>query len=77
MCHCQPTASLEGFSIAQISDVHVPTIKSHYLQRIVDQVNLLKADMVAITGDLVDGPVSLGPHIARCWVCNRPMAPSL
>lgn len=58
--------SLEGFSIAQISDIHVgPTIKSHYLQRIVDRVNLLNADMVAITGDLVDGPViSLGAHIA-------------
>jgi hypothetical protein len=57
--------SLEGFSIAQISDVHVgPTIKSHYLQRIVGRVNLLCADLVAITGDLVDGPVkSLGSHI--------------
>lgn len=59
-------ATLQGFSIAQISDIHVgPTIKSHYLQRIVDRVNLLKADMVAITGDLVDGPVnSLAPQIA-------------
>jgi len=59
-------SSLQGFSIAQISDIHVgPTIKSHYLQRIVERVNLLNADMVAITGDLVDGPVkSLGPHIA-------------
>lgn len=59
-------ASLQGFSIAQISDIHVgPTIQSHYLQRIVKRVNLLKADMVAITGDLVDGPVkTLGSHIA-------------
>jgi predicted MPP superfamily phosphohydrolase len=57
---------LEGFTIAQISDVHVgPTIKTDYLQRIVDSVNLLNADMVAITGDLVDGPVhTLARHIA-------------
>jgi uncharacterized protein len=57
--------ALEGFSIAQISDIHVgPTIKTHYLQRIVNRVNGLGADMVAITGDLVDGPVeTLGVHI--------------
>jgi predicted MPP superfamily phosphohydrolase len=58
-------ASLEGFSIAQISDVHVgPTIRAGYLQRIVARVNLLNADLVAITGDLVDGSVkNLGKHI--------------
>jgi predicted MPP superfamily phosphohydrolase len=58
-------ASLEGFSIAQISDVHVgPTIRTGYLQRIVARVNLLNADLVAITGDLVDGSVkNLGKHI--------------
>lgn len=58
-------ASMEGFQIAQISDIHVgPTIQSRYLQRIVDRVNLLKADLVAITGDLVDGPVkSMGAQI--------------
>lgn len=49
---------LNGFSIAQISDIHVgPTIKRNYLQAIVDSVNELNADMVAITGDLVDGSV--------------------
>jgi predicted MPP superfamily phosphohydrolase len=59
-------AVLQGFTVAQISDVHVgPTIKSGYLQRIVDQVNSLNADMVAITGDLVDGSVrELGAHVA-------------
>ncbi len=58
-------AALQGFTIAQISDVHVgPTIKTRYLQRIVDRVNSLDANMVAITGDLVDGSVNeLGHHI--------------
>ena len=57
---------LQGFTVAQISDIHVgPTIKSAYLQRIVDQVNGLQADLVAITGDLVDGSVhELASHVA-------------
>jgi uncharacterized protein len=51
-------AALHGFTIAQLSDIHVgPTIKAGYVQRIVDAVNALGADAVAITGDLVDGRV--------------------
>ena len=59
-------AALQGFTIAQISDIHVgPTIKRPYLQAIVDAVNHLQADAVAVTGDLVDGRVQdLAPHIA-------------
>jgi predicted MPP superfamily phosphohydrolase len=59
-------APLEGFTFAQISDIHVgPTIRKDYLQRIVDKVNSLNADAVAITGDLVDGKVSeLAAHVA-------------
>jgi predicted MPP superfamily phosphohydrolase len=50
--------ALHGFSIAQISDLHVgPTIKRAYMDRIVDAVNALGADMIAVTGDLVDGSV--------------------
>jgi uncharacterized protein len=49
---------LDGFTIAQISDIHVgETIKRNFVDAIVDRVNLLQADMVAITGDLVDGSV--------------------
>jgi predicted MPP superfamily phosphohydrolase len=51
-------AALHGFSIAQISDLHVgPTIKRDYIDRVVDAVNGLEADMIAVTGDLVDGSV--------------------
>jgi predicted MPP superfamily phosphohydrolase len=58
--------ALHGFTIAQISDVHVgPTIKRDYLEAIVDAVNALEADMIAVTGDLVDGSVrELAPHTA-------------
>jgi uncharacterized protein len=51
-------AALHGFSIVQITDLHVgPTIKRAYLERVVDAVNHLQADMIAVTGDLVDGSV--------------------
>lgn len=58
--------ALQGFTIAQISDIHVgPTIKKPYLEGIVDSVNRLNADAVAITGDLVDGSVlELRTHVA-------------
>lgn len=50
--------ALHGYSIAQISDVHVgPTIQRAYLAAIVDKVNALGADAIAVTGDLVDGSV--------------------
>jgi uncharacterized protein len=57
--------ALVGFTIAQISDVHVgPTIKRDFLGGIVDIVNSLGVDLVAITGDLVDGSVEqLGVHV--------------
>ena len=54
---------LEGFTIAQITDIHVgQTIKRHFVEAIVDRVNLLHADMVAITGDVADGSV---PDLAQ------------
>jgi predicted MPP superfamily phosphohydrolase len=57
---------LHGFTIAQISDIHVgPTIKRGYLDPIVDAVNALEADVIAVTGDLVDGSVRrLAQHTA-------------
>jgi len=59
-------APLEGLRIVQISDIHVgPTIKGGYLEAIVDTVNRLQPDLVAITGDLVDGSVAeLRVHVA-------------
>jgi uncharacterized protein len=57
--------ALDGFTIAQISDVHIgPTIKRDFLRRIVEIVNSLDVDLVAITGDLVDGSVEqLAEHV--------------
>jgi predicted MPP superfamily phosphohydrolase len=49
---------LVGFTLVQISDIHVgPTIKRAYVEAIVHRVNQLNADVVVITGDVVDGSV--------------------
>jgi uncharacterized protein len=59
-------SALHGFSIAQISDLHVgPTIKRGFVEGIVRRVNELRADVIAVTGDLVDGSVQqLSAHTA-------------
>jgi predicted MPP superfamily phosphohydrolase len=49
---------LDGFRIVQITDIHVsPTVKRPYVAGIVEVVNQLDADILALTGDLVDGSV--------------------
>ncbi len=57
---------LKGFTIVQLSDIHVSsTIRRRYIEAIVEAANELKPDLVAITGDLVDGGVpALREHIA-------------
>ena len=56
---------MRGLKIAQISDLHVgPTIKKGYVESVVSEVNELNPDIIAITGDMVDGSVNyLAPHV--------------
>lgn len=58
--------ALDGFTIVQLSDLHVGlTIDRVFVQRVVDLTNGLSPDLIALTGDLVDGPVAdLGDEIA-------------
>lgn len=50
--------TLSGFRIVQITDLHVgPTIGREYVEHVVERVNAAKPDLIAITGDLVDGGV--------------------
>jgi predicted MPP superfamily phosphohydrolase len=55
-----------GAKIVQLTDVHVgPTIGKEYIEHVVRRVNDLDADVVVITGDLVDGSVEdLKDHVA-------------
>jgi len=59
--------ALSGLSIAQISDLHVgPTIGEDKVRRVVEATNHLRPDLIAVTGDLVDGSVSaLGRTVAH------------
>jgi predicted MPP superfamily phosphohydrolase len=51
-------ADLEGLRIAQISDLHVGrSIRRSYVQRVVERTQVLEPDLIAFTGDMVDGPV--------------------
>lgn len=49
---------LEGLRIVQISDLHIgDALDEPFLRRVVARVNALSPDVVAVTGDLVDGLV--------------------
>jgi predicted MPP superfamily phosphohydrolase len=51
--------ALDGFTIVQLSDLHIGlTIDRAFVQRVVDLTNGLSPDVIALTGDLVDGPVA-------------------
>lgn len=56
---------LAGFTIVQLTDVHVgPTIGKEFIDSVVERVNALEPDVIAITGDLVDGSVAdLGGYL--------------
>jgi uncharacterized protein len=59
----QLSQEFEGFRIVQITDLHVsPTFGRACVEKIVAVVNSLEADIVALTGDLVDGTVDQIAH---------------
>jgi hypothetical protein len=47
---------LTGFTIVQITDLHIgQTRGERWVRQVVDQVNALEPDLIAVTGDLVEG----------------------
>ncbi|MDP2273181.1 MAG: metallophosphoesterase [Archangium sp.] len=59
--------ALDGFTIVQLSDIHVGAIiQERFLDQLVATANSAKPDLLAITGDLVDGsPDAVGRYVAR------------
>jgi predicted MPP superfamily phosphohydrolase len=59
-------SALDGLKVVQLSDVHIgPLIDGAWLRNVVARVNELSPDVIAITGDLVDGSVEqLRDHVA-------------
>ncbi|HET9993678.1 MAG TPA: metallophosphoesterase, partial [Kofleriaceae bacterium] len=51
--------ALDGFTIVQLTDLHVgATIGRDLVERLVARTNALAPDLIALTGDLVDGTVT-------------------
>jgi predicted MPP superfamily phosphohydrolase len=51
--------SLGGLVIAQLTDLHIgPTLRGTFVEEVVSRTNAMKPDIIAITGDLVDGTVA-------------------
>lgn len=47
---------LENFSIIQLSDLHIgPILKKDWLEQVVLKVNAQNPDLIALTGDYIDG----------------------
>src|SRR5690606_6424791 len=60
-----PRLSIRSYTIAHLTAVHIgPLIGREFAEQLVQRVNALEPDLVVITGDLIDGPLSeLRPHI--------------
>jgi len=55
--------ALSGLRVAVISDAHLgPVLGEDFVKQMVEKTNLLRPDLVAITGDLVDGSVNNLAH---------------
>lgn len=49
-------AELEGFSIVQLTDIHIgPLLKKGWLSEVVKKSNDINADIIVLTGDHIDG----------------------
>jgi predicted MPP superfamily phosphohydrolase len=65
---------LHGFRIVQISDLHVGrSIRRMYVNGVVERAQHLAPDLIALTGDMVDGPVPrLAAHVAPLAALAQP-----
>ena len=47
---------MSGFSLIQLTDIHIgPLFKGDWLENVVARTNLAQPDLIAITGDFIDG----------------------
>ncbi|MCY1043843.1 metallophosphoesterase [Corallococcus sp. bb12-1] len=50
--------ALEGFTLVQLTDIHIGgVVQRRFVDELVARTNALKPDLIAVTGDLVDGTV--------------------
>jgi predicted MPP superfamily phosphohydrolase len=65
---------LDGFRIVQISDVHIrPILDRRFAAQVVARCRALAPDLIAVTGDLVDGSVRrIGDEVAPFAALRAP-----
>lgn len=64
--HAEIPSSFDGYRIVHISDLHLSTFDDNkeHLKRIIEEINLLKPDLVCFTGDMVGiSPSEATPHL--------------
>jgi predicted MPP superfamily phosphohydrolase len=66
--------ALDGFRIVQLTDLHIGlTLGREFVERVVERTRGLRPDLVAITGDLVDGtPDQLRDEVAPLAALDAP-----
>lgn len=58
--HPKVPKDLHGFRIVQLSDIHIGhMVGERIVRKIVDKVNLLRPDLIVLTGDIIDGDPAL------------------
>jgi predicted MPP superfamily phosphohydrolase len=51
--------AFDGYTVLQLTDLHIsPLFPAGWTQAVVNNANSLKADLVVVTGDLIDGTVA-------------------
>jgi predicted MPP superfamily phosphohydrolase len=67
--------ALNGLRIVQLTDLHIGgVLDSSWLETVVNNTNRLRPDLIAVTGDLVDGTVSeLLPELASLALLRAPL----
>lgn len=67
-------AAFDGFRIVQLTDIHAGlTVARPFVETVVDMANELRGDLIAFTGDLVDGTVAhLRDHVYPVSALSAP-----
>jgi hypothetical protein len=67
--------ALDGFRVVQLTDLHIGlTLGREFVERVVERTRGLRPDLVAITGDLVDGtPDQLRDEVAPLAGLSAPL----
>jgi predicted MPP superfamily phosphohydrolase len=69
-------ASFDGLRIAQLSDIHMDEFtEAFFLHHVIERINLMKPDLVLLTGDYVSSGLSSRQYaIGSAWQCAKILA---